>query len=559
MEFPKHTLIIPDGQHRERVRRAKDGDYLTRAEVYKLGAQKGVDVSDALIARGVDAVTILVTTIHNLTERTREEIEAIYSSLAVLLEHADTFLSKEIAVSVIGTMKIFDEMKDLRGKIAELEKKTAAGKRGQFTLLLGFDHRLHTLESSCLQILIAKGMSEEAARDIIYGRSGLQLDEALVGPIAGLIQDRRTEIGGTLGGLMDLPPVSAVYRTGERAGSVGLSGAPGENAKLIFSKTLWPDVQPDAVVEKVSRAIWDKRENAGGRTEGELVLGDAFESMVAIKGILSACGVKLVGEDEIDLTASDRFVETCEVNHELVFGYIVAGTFNCRAFPDMQVERKNVILLYMTCILLIDLLFDSSRISSAEVEEYLCRGSTEDVSVALKSVKQILNLFKTSLQGNFSPDGSARLIDEIVGPHGIIRSMRQESLGGDSADQMLEISKITIGNKPLMEMILLAGNEHIDADALIQLTGILDRMSEVIRLENDLSSRKKEELEGTGRKNIVAMMVKSGATQEGADRAIKDRIKLGKAYIINMLTSRSYAEGVDDTIRRGIYMVRERS
>ena len=50
------------------------------------------------------------------------------------------------------------------------------------------------------------------------------------------------------------------------------------------------------------------------------------------------------------------------------------------------------------------------------------------------------------------------------------------------------------------------------------------------------------------------MMVRDGVTQGDADRAIKDRIKLGKAYIIDMLTSRSYAEGVDDTIRRGIYI-----
>ncbi len=50
------------------------------------------------------------------------------------------------------------------------------------------------------------------------------------------------------------------------------------------------------------------------------------------------------------------------------------------------------------------------------------------------------------------------------------------------------------------------------------------------------------------------MMVSNGVAQGSAEKAIRDRIKLGRAYVIDMLASRSYAEGVDDTIRRGVYV-----
>ncbi len=211
---PRHVVIVPDGNRRWAKKKGRPAFFGHRA-----GAKAAEAVAQAALKTPVECLTFWGCSVNNLTERSSMEVRFLYQVFEQMfkkLEKQFTTLEKQgIRVQILGRWAEFfpaglqKVARRLMERTKDLDKRT-------MTFLMAYDGREEM--ASAIQGIV---------------RSGLKPSEV-----------DRTEIKKHLWS-KDLPPVDLVIRTGgEPHWSAGLMMWDVAEARLYFTKTLWPDFSP---------------------------------------------------------------------------------------------------------------------------------------------------------------------------------------------------------------------------------------------------------------------------------------------------------------------------
>ena len=219
-----HLAIIPDGNRRW----AKEKGQPTFMG-HKAGAETMERILSAAFDAGVTHLTVWGASVANVTERSSEETEFLFSvfkgSFKKLIESPD-ISEKKVRVRIIGEWRErFPE--DLRSAYEEIIKKTETNDGPSLTFMMAYSGTGEMVEA-------AKRLVEKKVADTAFEVTRETLKECL---------DTR-----------DLPSVDLVIRTGgEPHWSDGFMMFDTANSHLYFTEALWPDFS----VEEL-RLVMDK-------------------------------------------------------------------------------------------------------------------------------------------------------------------------------------------------------------------------------------------------------------------------------------------------------------
>ncbi|MDO8469864.1 MAG: polyprenyl diphosphate synthase [bacterium] len=206
---PKHVAIIPDGN-----RRWSRAHGVPSARGYDRGAERFRDIiRSAFQTSGLTHLTIWAASESNLTARGPHEVRTlrtlVHRELQVLRESPD-LARYGIRVRIIGRAAELLKDSTITERVHELMAHTAANKKRNLTVLLGYDGRTEMIEA-------IRSMGRDAAH-------------ATASSLHAALWTR------------DLPPVDLVIRTGgEPHWSAGFLMWLTAESQFIFPETLWPD------------------------------------------------------------------------------------------------------------------------------------------------------------------------------------------------------------------------------------------------------------------------------------------------------------------------------
>ena len=229
---PRHVAIIMDGNGRWAAKRK-----LPRVAGHRAGAEALRKVLRAAAARGIEVLTVYAFSSENW-RRSDEEISDLTALMRFYLERELASLEKEgVRLQIIGDFRAFGA--DLSDRLKAATERTAANDRITLVVALNYGARAEIVEAA--RKLATAAMAGEIAVDAI--------DEALVG------RELQTA---------DLPELDLLIRT---SGEVRLSNFllwQAAYAELLFTETLWPDFDEQALDEALGHyAVRQRR--FGGR------------------------------------------------------------------------------------------------------------------------------------------------------------------------------------------------------------------------------------------------------------------------------------------------------
>lgn len=212
VDLPQHVVIVPDGNRRWAKRRGEPSYFGHRA-----GAKTTEMILKSALDSGVQNLTIWGSSVSNVTERSESEVKFLFQIFEQLFRKLRTnkdVKKHAVRVQVLGRWEeLFPDglKKIIRAVIAETKDKTGP----RLTILMaysGVDEMTNAV----------KAIAESVRRD-----PDTEVCEHLV-----------KEYLWT----RDLPPVDLVIRTGgEPHWSAGMLMWDVAEARLYFTKTLWPD------------------------------------------------------------------------------------------------------------------------------------------------------------------------------------------------------------------------------------------------------------------------------------------------------------------------------
>ena len=224
----QHIAIIMDGNGRWAKRRG-----LPRSQGHQAGVNAARRVTRAAYKRKIPFLTLYALSTENLA-RPKRELEALSALLRQYLEaELDSLLENEIKIRLIGNRELLG--KDLRRRIEEAEKITAAGKK--MTLLLA----------------VCYGARDEIARAVnrVAGRkTGARISENDLA--------RNLDTEGT-------PDPDLLIRTGGERRLSNFLLWQLAYSELYFTTVLWPDFKPRHLQAAID--WFQSRERRFGRTD----------------------------------------------------------------------------------------------------------------------------------------------------------------------------------------------------------------------------------------------------------------------------------------------------
>lgn len=211
-----HIAIIPDGNRRWAKERGLPGFV-----GHKTGADTMEKIIKAAFEAGVDNLTIWGASVTNITERTKEEVEFLFSVFEdsfKRLAGSKTLKDAGARVKITGEWKKhFPE--SLRKACENLMESTGKNGGPSLTFMLAYSGTGDMLEA-------VKKLAERKTADPSFEITRESLKDSLM--------------------TAELPPVDLVIRTGgEPHWSDGFMMWDTANSQLYFTETLWPAFEPE--------------------------------------------------------------------------------------------------------------------------------------------------------------------------------------------------------------------------------------------------------------------------------------------------------------------------
>lgn len=207
-KIPNHVAIIPDGN-----RRWAKAKGLPSYEGHREGAKRVHEIAEDAQKHGVQYLTVWAASIDNLKKRSKTEISFLVNlfekELKNILE-SDSLMKKEIRMRVLGKGKDIAKSKTLSKLIENVEEKTKNFKKGNFTILFGYDGKQEMLDAfHKSRENKTKDFSYESVKNLLWTR--------------------------------ELPPVDLVIRTGgEPHWSSGFMMWHTTDSQFYFTEKFWP-------------------------------------------------------------------------------------------------------------------------------------------------------------------------------------------------------------------------------------------------------------------------------------------------------------------------------
>lgn len=211
MNVPRHLALIPDGNRRWARAHGLEGPEGHRRGIARVG-----EIAEAAWEAGVEVVTFWWGSPANLTKRRPDEVDVIVGSLGDFLSGpASRLLARhDAAFEIQGRWAQL--CPSLEGAVAAAEAAAGSGPR-KLVALMAYDGRDEILAAA------AQGRGDRASFEAALWTGGL-------------------------------PPVDLIVRTGgEPHLSAGFLLWWIAEAQLHFTDTLWPDFDPEALAEALSR------------------------------------------------------------------------------------------------------------------------------------------------------------------------------------------------------------------------------------------------------------------------------------------------------------------
>lgn len=207
-KVPHHIAIIPDGNRR--WARAKG---LLPYEGHREGAKRVHEIAEIAFEHGVKYVTVWGASVDNLKKRSKTEVSFLIKLFEKELKNilnSETLRKNEIRMRVVGKGKEIAKSKILSKLIDDAENDTAHFKKGNLTILFGYDGREEMIEA--FQKGIKSHTSKfnyESIKELLWTK--------------------------------DLPPVDFVIRTGgEPHWSSGFMMWHTTDSQFYFTEVFWP-------------------------------------------------------------------------------------------------------------------------------------------------------------------------------------------------------------------------------------------------------------------------------------------------------------------------------
>jgi len=227
---PRHVAIIMDGNGRWAKKR-----FLPRVAGHKAGIDAVRRVTRAARAMGIDALTLYAFSSENW-RRPEDEISDLMTLMRVFIRSdLDELVRENVRLRVIGDYRRFSS--DLVVMVDEAIARTAANTGPILAVALNYGSQAELAN-------VARRLAERAMQG--------DLDPATID--TALIESQLDTY--------DLPPLDLLIRT---SGEVRLSNFllwQAAYAELLFTETLWPDFDGDALADAV--AIFGQRQRRFG-------------------------------------------------------------------------------------------------------------------------------------------------------------------------------------------------------------------------------------------------------------------------------------------------------
>lgn len=207
-KVPHHIAIIPDGNRR--WARAKG---LLPYKGHREGAKRVHEIAEYGFEHGVKYITVWGASVDNLKKRSKTEV----SFLVKLFENelheilnSEILRKNEIRMRVVGKGIEIAKSKILSKLVDDAEKKTRHFRKGNLTILFGYDGREEMIEAfEKSKKENGSKYSYESVRELLWTK--------------------------------DLPPVDLVIRTGgEPHWSSGFMMWHTTDSQFYFTETFWP-------------------------------------------------------------------------------------------------------------------------------------------------------------------------------------------------------------------------------------------------------------------------------------------------------------------------------
>jgi len=227
---PRHVAIIMDGNGRWAKKR-----FLPRVAGHKAGIDAVRRVTRAARSMGIDALTLYAFSSENW-RRPEDEVSDLMALMRVFIRSdLDELVRENVRLRVIGDYRRFSS--DLVVMVDDAIARTASNTGPILAVALNYGSQAELAN-------VARRLAERAMQG--------DLDPATID--AGLIESQLDTY--------DLPPLDLLIRT---SGEVRLSNFllwQAAYAELLFTETLWPDFDGDALADAV--AIFGQRQRRFG-------------------------------------------------------------------------------------------------------------------------------------------------------------------------------------------------------------------------------------------------------------------------------------------------------
>ena len=228
--IPRHVAIIMDGNGRWAKKR-----FLPRVAGHKAGIDAVRRVTRAARTMGIDALTLYAFSSENW-RRPEDEISDLMALMRVFIRSdLDELVRENVRLRVIGDYRRFSS--DLVAMVEDAVARTAGNTGPILAVALNYGSQAELAN-------VARRLAEQAVRG--------ELDPATID--TGMIESQLDTY--------DLPPLDLLIRT---SGEVRLSNFllwQAAYAELLFTETLWPDFDGDALADAV--AIFGQRQRRFG-------------------------------------------------------------------------------------------------------------------------------------------------------------------------------------------------------------------------------------------------------------------------------------------------------
>lgn len=211
---PRHVVIVPDGNRRWAKNKGQPAFFGHRA-----GAKAAEMILRAALKTKIECLTLWGCSVGNLTGRSAIEVKFLYKIFGQMFQKMEKqskfFQEHGIRVQVLGRWEEFFP-ESLKESVRRLIKRTKDLNERTLTFLMAYDGRDEMVNA--IQGIVKKGtkpagVDRETVKEHLWSRN--------------------------------LPPVDLVIRTGgEPHWSAGLMMWDVAEARLYFTKTLWPDFDP---------------------------------------------------------------------------------------------------------------------------------------------------------------------------------------------------------------------------------------------------------------------------------------------------------------------------